>query len=155
MGHNDSAGNWVSDKIYGSNLTMDTPHYKTRKDYSQVVSLQPGVHTLWHGMIASLRIQNVWKGGGWIEISGVTNRLFPKTFDNRALGSPANDAPGYIRYLGCQAGTKATCTNAGASVCCPAGEIFWSSTSFEVMYGEGGASESAFLPVRFILHLCI
>ena len=72
MGHNDSAGNWVSDKIYGSNLTMDTPHYKTRKDYSQVVSLQPGVHTLWHGMIASLRIQNVWKGGGWIEISGVT-----------------------------------------------------------------------------------
>jgi len=106
--------------------------------------------------------------GGWIDIVGVTSRIYPRTVDNRngrAAGlNPADPSNGFSRteastgacYQGAKGSARVDCgptTHNGAPTGrpreCAAGEIptcqmdgtnyLWSHTDFSVRFGNGGA----------------
>jgi hypothetical protein len=64
--------------------------YNTQTTYAEVLRLSAGRHRLWHGSIISTAdtFHTDWNNGGWIEIIGVQDKVFPQFCDNRAMPCP-------------------------------------------------------------------
>eukprot|EP01043_Picozoa_sp_COSAG02_P025728 COSAG02_NODE_1456_length_12512_cov_17.368082_3_plen_1508_part_00 len=104
------------------------------EDYTEVLQLAPGRHTLWHGSQLNTTMPTMdWAGQGWIDIVDVMPKVYVTFTDNRATA----DEYGYARSQGCTQGNEdADYVHQNA---CEYGQYFWSSTDFDVPYGTGGA----------------
>jgi hypothetical protein len=127
----------ASEIIFGSNRTADTPMYLPNSNYGQILHLEPGEHTLWHGTKIRFSTKlSTWVGNGWIEVIGAQSKIYPSFDDNRGTA----DQTGYTRYPSCVLGDPSDNSNAYVGFFfCPNDEYIWSSTRFNVGYGEGGA----------------
>jgi hypothetical protein len=69
----------IAEKIFGGNRTgtNDTPFMEQYSDYSEVVNLSPGTHTLWYGIrVDSNEPPYGWPGFGWIDIVGIVDPIY-------------------------------------------------------------------------------
>ncbi len=134
----------LSETVYGSNRTADTPFLKQASDYATVLNLEPGPHTLWYGQIVYMHDAAYgWGGGAWIDIVDILDPMTdPPVTDYRAAPDASNVAglsdeayPRYVVAPGCWMGNaRAETPNP-----CPFGVTLWRSVNFIVPYGTGGA----------------
>eukprot|EP01045_Picozoa_sp_COSAG04_P035901 COSAG04_NODE_8496_length_966_cov_1.136101_1_plen_322_part_11 len=115
------------------NVTYHGPNHH----YSHVIGVEEGLHTLWTGVYIESATPNSagWGGGGWIDIGGVLDPLFPAPLDDRTQ-----------RFPGCQAGQNCVtyCDQPGqprCDECCPPGEVTWAGAEFRASTGQAGAVE--------------
>ena len=70
--------------------------------YTEIISLPPGRHRLYHGVIAASNQPVLgWDGDGWMDLVDLVPRTYPKFFDDRAASNPDTGVP---RYPGCRLG---------------------------------------------------
>ena len=147
----------------------DSAHTPLRSDttYASVVRLASGWHRLWHGSIISTSDgwHSNWDNGGWLDVVGILDKVYPQVCDNRAVPCPTDEweqyydaaSSDFVRHPGCYASTDDGC-DASCSIwpqpadsscirstpfCCWIGMSYWSYTDFEVPYGVGGAVNAA------------
>ena len=129
-------GHCGNEVVYGNSTYHQA--YQPGQLYAEVVTTTTGEHTLWFGAeVFTTGSFSDWEGGGWISVTGIVTKLFPTLCDNRArTDCPApND---FARYPGCyNAGVSASVPE--GQIYCPVGEAFWSSITFMVPSGTGGA----------------
>ena len=101
--------------------------YHAYRTYSHQVSLVPGDYMLYHGSkVNTQELVERWRGGGWIDMVGVLDRIYVEFDDNRAS----------TRQPGCYQGAD---NMPIIDITCPIGQSFWSMTPFSIGFGNGGA----------------
>jgi hypothetical protein len=129
-------GHCGSETVYGNSTYHQ--RYERGQLYSEVLTTTTGEHTLWFGAeVFKPSPFNGWDGGGWISILGTVTKMFPALCDNRGRSDcPApND---FARDPGCYGAENPQALDLDLRFCV-LGQAFWSSLSFEVPAGTGGA----------------
>jgi hypothetical protein len=98
---------------------------------AKTVTLSQGDHILYAGLIYGYQaLISGWQNGGWIDIVGLVDRVYPTK-----MGKSGDDR-GTVRYPGC----SAVETSANP---CPRGDANWRDIPFHVGVGRGGAIMTA------------
>lgn len=138
----------IDEKVYGGNRpgSNDTAFMEQYSDYSEVINLSPGTHTLWYGIRVDTSVQWYgWTGFGWIDLVGILDPIYPTFFDYRAEPDVDNSngymQPGYSSYAMdtfCWSGSPLT----NQTQLCETEHTLWRKVEFNVPFGEGGAIKS-------------
>lgn len=135
-----------NETVYGLGSNPGGPNsglvYEPFRTYATTVSVSSGVHTLWTGLVINTAtVVSGWRGGGWIDIVEVRDKIYPTIEDDRSA-----------RYL--TPGGTTGCVhdkNAPESNRCGKGVAVWHNHTFEVPYGSGGGVASMDAPTVTIL----